>query len=37
MMFKITAISLKLVGVLASLRALLNPIVIHASAHFPLN
>lgn len=37
MMFIITAISLKLVRVLASLGMLLNPIVIEARVHFPLN
>lgn len=37
MMFIITAISLKLMRVLASQGTLLNPIVIQARVHFPLN
>lgn len=37
MMLVITAISLKWVRVLASLGTLLNPVVMQARVHFPLN
>lgn len=37
MVFIITVISLKLVRILASLGTQLNPIVIKARVHFPLN